>query len=176
MIIQIRDLHCLLRLVWCLLVCFPVHFQTRCFHIQSHFQSPYGTWFFKNNIIICIYANTADISSINCLSIFPALTLTTKTAKSYNKFFLEFFLISFATNQPFWPIKTMLTEGVGGEVIDEKGTWSYKIFFAAKSDTGKRTGPQVPNNHEEPCQKICHSGETKMRQETKKPNRANAKR
>ena len=36
-----------------------------------------------------------------------------------------------------------------------------KYFFAAKSDTGKRTGPQVPNNHEEPCQKIRHSGETK---------------
>ena len=43
---------------------------------------------------------------------------------------------------------------------------SEENIFAAKSDTGKRTGPQVPNNHEEPCQKIRHSGETKI--ETKK--------
>ena len=48
-----------------------------------------------------------------------------------------------------------------------------EYLFAAKSDTGKRTGPQVPNNHEEPCPKICHSGEKKI--ETKKPNRANTK-
>ena len=46
---------------------------------------------------------------------------------------------------------------------------SKKNIFAAKSDTGKRTGPQVPNNHEEPCQKIRHSGGTKI--ETKKPVR-----
>ena len=46
---------------------------------------------------------------------------------------------------------------------------SEENIFAAKSDTGKRTGPQVPNNHEEPCQKIRHSGETKI--ETKKNNR-----
>ena len=46
---------------------------------------------------------------------------------------------------------------------------SNKNIFAAKSDTGKRTGPQVPNNHEEPCQKIRHSGGTKI--ETKKPIR-----
>ena len=44
-----------------------------------------------------------------------------------------------------------------------------KTFFAAKGDTGKRTGPQVPNNHEKPCQKIRHSGGTKI--ETKKPIR-----
>ena len=76
-------------------------------------------------IIICIYANTADISSINCLSIFPALTLTIKTSKNYKqtKSALIFFLISFATNQLIWPIQTNINEG--GWVIDdidEKGT------------------------------------------------------
>ena len=75
-------------------------------------------------IIICIYANTADISSINCLSIFPALTLTTKTSKSYNKFCLDLFLMCFATNQLIWPIKTNGNEGGWVEVIDEKGTQS----------------------------------------------------
>ena len=32
------------------------------------------------------------------------------------------------------------------------------FLFSAESDPGKRKRPQVPNDHEEPCQEIRHPG------------------
>ena len=32
------------------------------------------------------------------------------------------------------------------------------LFVAAEGDPSERKGPQVPNDHEEPCQEIRHPG------------------
>ena len=32
------------------------------------------------------------------------------------------------------------------------------LFVAAEGDPSERKGPQVPNDHEKPCEEIRHSG------------------